>query len=264
MWREAVFEQSISLAEHHREDPEVMFVDEFGGDQRLQQIAAAPNMELGPGRCLQPAELVYDILAQALRGLPVDSLEGARDDVFRRPVERLPDRVVVVVRPIGDPDVVGPASQEKVELTADGLAYSLLRGGVEEWHGPAALGEPVPRVLLGATGPLHDAVQRDLVYRNNLSHHLPGSVVLPDELHLAFDPDLVRHEHAPGLERLVPLEPPLPAVDLGLTAEPRARLSPRVPAPALLPAVQVHFHRRVADPARPHPAEARALRAGCV
>src|SRR5687768_9390301 len=236
-----------------------MFVDEFGGDQRLQQIAAAPNMELGPGRCLQPAELVYDILAQALRGLPVDSLEGARDDVFRRPVERLPYRVVVVVRPIGDPERVGPASQEQVELTGDSLAYRLLPGVVEEWHGPAALGEPVPRVLLGATGPLHDAVQRDLGYRNDLSHHLPGSVVLPDELHLAFDPDLVRHEHAPGLERLVPLEPPLPAVDLGLKAEPRARLSPRVRSPALVLAVQVHFHRRVADHQLPDHAEAVAF-----
>src|SRR5687768_15907760 len=130
-----------------------MFVDELGGDQRLQQIAAAPNMELGPGRCLQPAELVYDILAQALRGLPVDSLEGARDDVFRRLVERLPDRVVVVVRPIGDPDLVGPASQEQVELTGDSLAYSLLPGVVEEWHGQPPWVNPFLGSSSGPPGP---------------------------------------------------------------------------------------------------------------
>jgi hypothetical protein len=34
------------------------------------------------------------------------------------------------------------------------------------------VGEPVPRILLGATGRLHDAVQHDLGDCNDLSHHL--------------------------------------------------------------------------------------------
>ena len=87
-----------------------MFVDKIGGDQRLQQFAAAPNMQRRPIRCFQPTELVHDITVYALRFLPVEVSEGARDDVFRRLVERLPDRVVAVMRPVGGPYLVGPAS----------------------------------------------------------------------------------------------------------------------------------------------------------
>src|SRR6185436_8894314 len=60
---DALFKQSLSFAEHHRKDPEAMFVDEFGGQQRLQQFAAAPNMQRRPVRCLQSADLVHDIAA---------------------------------------------------------------------------------------------------------------------------------------------------------------------------------------------------------
>src|ERR1700747_202698 len=83
-WRDAVFEQPLSLAEHQRKDPEAIFVDEFGRDQRLQQFAAAPNMKRRPIRCLQPADRVHDIIAYELRVLPVEMVEAVRDDVFRR------------------------------------------------------------------------------------------------------------------------------------------------------------------------------------
>src|SRR5262245_35407033 len=168
--RNALLEQPLSFSEHHWKDPEAIFVDEIGGDQRLQQFAAAPNMQHRPLRCLQPAELVHDITAYALRGLPVEWVEAAGDDVFGRPVEGLRDRVVALVRPVGGEELVGPASQKHVEFTGDGLSYDLLRGFVHEGHGPASVGEPVPRILLGATGPLHDAVQRDLGDCDNLSH----------------------------------------------------------------------------------------------
>jgi hypothetical protein len=171
-WRNAVFEQPLALAEDHWKDPEAMFVDKLGGDQRLQQFAAAPNMQHRSIRCFQPAELVHDIAAYALRFLPVEMSEGARDDVFRRLVEGLPDRVVAVMRPVGGPYLVGPASQKQVELTGDNLANGLARVVVHEGHGPASVGEPVRRILLGATGRLHDAVERDLGNGNDLSHDL--------------------------------------------------------------------------------------------
>src|SRR5437763_16000041 len=171
-WRDAIFEQPFSLAEHHRKDPEAIFVDEVGGDQRLQQLAAAPDVQRPPIRRLQPAELVHDIAAYALRGLPVEVIKGVRDDVFRRLVERLRNRVVALVRPVGGEELVGPTSEQHVELTGDGLANDLLRAGVHEWHGSTSVGEPVPRILLGATGRLHDAAQRDLGDCNDLSHHL--------------------------------------------------------------------------------------------
>src|SRR5215813_7112599 len=171
-WRDAIFEQSFSFAEHHRSDPHAIFVDEIGADQRLQQRAAAPDVQLRPNRCHQPADLVHDIAAYALRGLPAESVEGARDDVFRRLVERLRDRVVALVRPVGGEELVGPTSEQHVELTGDSLANGLVQGVVPEGHDPAPVGEPVPRILLGATGRLHDAVQRDLANGDEPSHCL--------------------------------------------------------------------------------------------
>src|ERR671936_1031009 len=171
-WRDAIFEQPLSFAEHQRKDPEAIVVDEVGGDQRLQQFAAAPNMQRRPIRCLQPADLVHDITVYALRGLPVELVEAARDDVFRRFVEGLRNRVVALVRPVAGEDLVGPASQKHVELTGDRLVNGLARGVVHEGHGPASVGEPVTRILLGATGRLHDAVQRDLGDYDDLSHQL--------------------------------------------------------------------------------------------
>src|SRR4029450_4072776 len=135
-WRDAIFEQPLSFAEHQRKDPDAIFVDEFGGDQRLQQFTAAPDMQRRPIRCLQPADLVHDITAYVQRVLPVELVEAARDDVLRRLVERLRDRVVALVRPVGGENLVGPPSQNHVELTGDSLVNGLLQGVVPEGRDP--------------------------------------------------------------------------------------------------------------------------------
>src|SRR5262249_41441582 len=70
--RNVVLEQPLSFAEHQRKDPDVIFVDEFGGDQRLQQFTAAPDMQRRPIRRLQPADFIHDITAYVLRVLPVE------------------------------------------------------------------------------------------------------------------------------------------------------------------------------------------------
>src|SRR5262245_36689022 len=137
-------------------------------------------------RRLQPADFIHHITAYVLRVLPVETIETTRDDVFRRLVERLRDRVVALVRPVGREDLVGPASQKHVELTGDSLANGLAQGVVQEGHGPASVGEPVPRILLGTTGRLHDAVQRDLGNGDDLSHCLSpvSSLRIPEDEHL--------------------------------------------------------------------------------
>jgi hypothetical protein len=168
--RHAVLEQPLSFAEHQRKYPDAILVDEFGGDQRLQQFAAAPDMQRRPVRCLKLADLLNNVAVNTLRFLPVKTVEAARDDVFRRLVERLGDRVVALVRPVGGEDLVGPAPQKHVELTGDSLANGLVQAIVQEGHGPASVGEPVPRILLGATGRLHDAVESDLRDCDDPSH----------------------------------------------------------------------------------------------
>jgi hypothetical protein len=91
--------------------------------------------------------------------------------------------------PYGDgegEDLVGPSSQKQVELTGDSLANDLALGVVHEGHGPASVGEPVRRILLRATGRLHDAVHRDLGNGDDLSHCLSpaSSLRIPEDEHL--------------------------------------------------------------------------------
>src|SRR5262245_56526989 len=168
--RHAVLEQPLSFAEHHWRYPDAILVDEFGGDQRLQQLAAAPDMQRRPVRCLEMADLLNDVAVNTLRFLPVKTVEAARDDVFRCLVERLGDRVVALIRPVGGEDLVGSAPQKHVELTGDSLANGLVHAIVHEGHGLASVGELAARILLGATGRLHDAVESDLRDCDDLSH----------------------------------------------------------------------------------------------
>src|SRR5262249_17123735 len=110
------------------------------------------------------------VAVNTLRFLPVETVERARDDVFRRLIERHADRVVALVRPVSGEDLVGPAPQEQVELTDDRLGNDLAQSVVSEGHGPAPVGEPVARILFGATGRLHDAVKSELRDHDDPSH----------------------------------------------------------------------------------------------
>src|SRR5690242_3312418 len=129
-------------------------------------------MQCGPVRCLAPADLLDNVAVNALRFLPLQAVEGARDHVFRRFVERLCD-LAILLRPIAGEDLVGPSSQEHVELTRDSLVNGLAQGLVYEWHRPASERESVRRIFLGATGALHDAVDGELRDRDDLSHVAP-------------------------------------------------------------------------------------------
>ena len=146
-----------------------MLVDEFGGNQRLQQFAAAPDVQGGPVRCLKLADFSNNVAVNALRFVPAKTIEAVRGDVFRCLVERLGDRPALV-RPVGREDLVGPAAQKHVELAGDSLANGLFHAFVQEGHGPASVGEPIRRVLFGTTGRLHDAVESDLRDCDDLFH----------------------------------------------------------------------------------------------
>jgi len=61
--------------------------------------------------------LSNDVAVDPLRSLPVERIETTRDNIFPRVVERLRDGAVLV-RPVGDEDLVGWASQENVNSPA--------------------------------------------------------------------------------------------------------------------------------------------------
>src|SRR5438552_4755292 len=125
-------------------------------------------MQRRPIRCLQPTDLVHDITAYVQRGRPVELVEAARDDVFRRLVERLRDRTAMV-RPVGSEDLAGSASKKHVELTGDSLA-NWFRASSKKGMAQPPWVNPFLGSLLGATGRLHDAVQRDLGNGDDVSH----------------------------------------------------------------------------------------------
>src|SRR6266508_3720229 len=130
-------------------------------------------MQRRPVGCLKLADLPNNVAVNTLRFFPVETVEAARDDVLRRLVERLGDRVITLVRPVAGEDLVGPAPQKHVELTGDNFVNDLACCVVHERHGPASVGEPVTRILSGATGRLHDPVESnflDFFYLSYSSH----------------------------------------------------------------------------------------------
>src|SRR6202000_154453 len=106
--------------------PEPVFVDQSGGGQRLQQLAAAPDVQYWSIRRLQPADLVD--AAELPRIRPAGLVEAARHDVFGRVVERRRDGAVTGMRPIAREDFIGTAPKQHVELASDGLGNDLAAG----------------------------------------------------------------------------------------------------------------------------------------
>src|SRR4051812_40189149 len=60
-------------------------------------------------------------------------------------------------------------------------------------------------------------------------------------LHLELDVDSVAHEHAAGLQRLVPLQPEVLPIDRGLGGEADALVAPGILGPAAVVNVQTHL-----------------------
>lgn len=65
--RHAVAEEPLALAEDQRVLPEAELVDQIGGEQCLEKLAAAPDVQLGPGGGSQPPNSVDGVTADALR-----------------------------------------------------------------------------------------------------------------------------------------------------------------------------------------------------
>ncbi len=137
----------------------------------MEEIAATPDVEIGAGGGFELAEVGDEVGgAEGLGVGPVEFFKGAGGDVFGRAVEGLADRVVVVVRPVAGEDIVGAATEEHGELAGDGLADGAADGFLAAAHGPAAVGEAVTGVFVGAAGGLHDAVVGEVGEDDELAH----------------------------------------------------------------------------------------------
>src|SRR3982074_420024 len=134
-WLRALAKQTLSGSQGDRENLEPEFVDQIILEQRLNQVAASVHLELGAVSLLELLDLADDIAVDGDGLLPIGADRAVRDDIFRRPIDRLAGRVGRL-RPKTGKDVVGLPAQEQIEGMAHLLADRLADGVIEKGHRP--------------------------------------------------------------------------------------------------------------------------------
>src|SRR5690606_32507926 len=125
--------------------------------------------------------------------------------------------------------------------------------------GTSSLGPPRPATALGAARRGAPSAARRLAARRLAAGLLADRLLGQHGLHVRLDAHLVRYQHPARLERLVPLQAPVAAVDLAGGLEAHPLLAPRVDAAALEQHVERDLLGGVGDLEVTHHAEARAL-----
>src|SRR5206468_12688263 len=69
-------EEPLAIAEHQREEPKPVLVDEIVFDQGLNQVATAVHLDLAPGLILKRGDRLSDVSLDESRVVPRDFFEG--------------------------------------------------------------------------------------------------------------------------------------------------------------------------------------------
>src|SRR5437588_2955218 len=126
----AFAKETLSGSQRDRINLEPELVDQIVLEQRLNQVAASVHLELRAIFLLELPDLADDIAVDRDGLLPIGADGPVRDDVFRRPIDRIAGRVGRL-RPKTGKDVVGLPAQEQIERMAHLLAHRLADGVVE-------------------------------------------------------------------------------------------------------------------------------------
>jgi hypothetical protein len=131
-------------------------------EQRVHELVAPVGEDGLAGRGLELSNGSHDVVADDGRVPPDGLVEGPRDDVLRRRVHHVAERVARLHRlERGRVDHVRLASEEEridvLHQRTEGPPDVV----VPVRHRPAAVPEAALGVLVGAAGRLHDAVERD-------------------------------------------------------------------------------------------------------
>jgi len=81
-WPGGLAEEPLAPPEHHRKRPHVVLVDQCCGLQRLDQIAAADNLQVRARLLLEGDDCRNDIAMKQGRVVPVERRQGARRDIL--------------------------------------------------------------------------------------------------------------------------------------------------------------------------------------
>src|SRR5262249_37088149 len=107
--------ESLSVAQHHREDHDVVLINQVVLDQRLQKMRTAVDLERRAILLLEALDVWSSVSPDDLGWSPVRTIERVADDVLGRPVQWSVTLFSARLGPMRGKDLVGLASQEEIE-----------------------------------------------------------------------------------------------------------------------------------------------------
>src|SRR6185369_3368326 len=128
-------------------------VDERRGLQRLDQVAAADDLEVLFGLLLERGDGRNDVTVEERRVVPLQRLQRARGHVLLRRIERAGYRIVLrLIRPVRFEDLVGLAAEHELAIPGVEAGRGNIDRLVEVWKRPAAESKAACGIFLRSAG----------------------------------------------------------------------------------------------------------------
>src|SRR5215472_2051507 len=108
-----IFEETLSTARNHRVDQENQLIQQALFQQRADEGWTSGSADVLSWLLLQPSDFLSEIALDQCRVLPCfHALQGGREDILRRGVNKARKRFIRSSRPVGGPLLIGHAPQQ--------------------------------------------------------------------------------------------------------------------------------------------------------
>ena len=138
-WRGAIREQALPAADHDRERPQVIAVDEIVCDECLRQLPASVHLNVGAWLLFERRDRRDHIADEQPGVVPADARERSRCDVLPRRVQDQRRGIVLGARPMCRKDVVRLSAEQQVERPAHRIGHHPFKAVIPVIDRPAAL-----------------------------------------------------------------------------------------------------------------------------
>src|SRR6185369_396445 len=160
-WLGSLAKEAFAPPKHHWKSPHVVLVYQRCGLQRLNQIAAADDLQVGARLGLESGDCRDYIAVEQRRVVPVERRQCARSNMLFCRIECPRNRMVIgLVWPVRFEYLVGPATKYQLAILAVETCCRDVHAFVPIVEHPAAKGKTAGRVFFRSAGRLHDAVER--------------------------------------------------------------------------------------------------------
>src|SRR5258708_34211825 len=169
--RAPIGEEPPARSEDERVNEQNEVVDEPLSQERLNENTAAEDDKILARRRFQSGDGGGRVAHEKRGVLPREGLlQRGGYDVLLGVVEDWSEGIIGAAGPDFEEIFVGPPPEEELGAARHALAHLLALDRVVVRHGPAAVLEVAAWIFIGSTGRLHDAVERDVVGDDHLSH----------------------------------------------------------------------------------------------